>query len=144
MLPEVLFAASSAASSAPREFSEDYIEGLYDRFFEFMEWSSSTPCPVIVNHLNRGSFIALNNSRIFPHDKNIRQGARCNDGGILSLNSYGSRSHIPGDLNVNEIAEKTFTMLKQDSTSFFLMGKTRGHAVNGLFQTQQISSLYGN
>lgn len=108
------------AAKPPRVFSEDYIEGLYGRFFEFAEEGSSDPCPNVIDHFQRGSPSALGNSWIVPHDKIVQQGAKCNDSRVLTLNSFDSLSTIPDALNSNAIARETFSLMKRDSTGFWM------------------------
>lgn len=125
MLTMILLASQIYASEQPRVFSGDYIEGVYGRFFEFTEKRRSAPCPVIIDHFHRGGPSALGNSWIVPHDKISHQGVQCDDGGAMTLNQFDSRSHLPDDLLANEIAEKTFVLMKNDSTGFWMGADAR-------------------
>lgn len=111
---------ASGGAKAPRVFSENYIEGVYGRFFEFSDKGNSAPCPQVIDHFNRGEASALGDSWIIPHGNIVQSGAKCRDGGILVLNSYNESSRMPNALESNPIAEETFTLMKEESTGFWM------------------------
>lgn len=124
MFARVLFAAllvvATEADNGPRVFSDDYVEGLYGRFFEFTYTGNSNPCPHVIDHFERGSPSALGDSWIVEHSNIVQSGINCDDGGSLVLSSYNASSVMPTVLESNEIAKQTFTLMKSDSTGFWM------------------------
>ncbi|PXF40816.1 Desert hedgehog protein A [Gracilariopsis chorda] len=112
--------STASGAKSPRVFSESYIEGVYGRFFEFSDRGNSAPCPQVIDHFNRGEPSALGDSWIIPHGNIVQSGAKCRDGGVLVLNSYNESSAMPKALESNQIAEETFTLMKEESTGFWM------------------------
>ncbi|KAI0563752.1 hypothetical protein FGB62_34g18 [Gracilaria domingensis] len=110
----------SYGAKSPRVFSESYIEGVYGRFFEFSDEGNSAPCPQVIDHYNRGRPGALGDSWIIPHGNIVQSGAQCRDGGVLVLSSFNESSQMPKVLESNRIAEETFTLMKEESTGFWM------------------------
>ena len=116
------FSVIVSANGPNRVFSEDYIEGLYGRIFEFTEKGNSNPCPHVIDHFKRGNANPSGDSWIVPHDQIVMNGAACKDRGVLVLESFGSSSSLPDGIESSSIAKETFQLMRDESTGFW-MGK---------------------
>lgn len=111
-----------SATGPNRVFSENYIEGLYGRIFEFTDKGNSNPCPHVVDHFKRGNANPSGKSWIVPHDQIVMNGAACKDRGVLVLDSFDSSSSLPDGIESSSIAKETFELMRDESTGFW-MGK---------------------
>lgn len=117
--------AKSSGRNDPRLFSEEYVEGLYGRIFEYSSWGNAQPCPRAIDHFNKGLSSPTGTEWIVPHDKIVQDGALCDDSGVLALNSFGRRSKMPTALDKIRIARETFDLMAQDSTGFWMGADSR-------------------
>lgn len=111
---------AAALLNEPRVFSEDFLKGLYGRFFEFAKVPFSNPCPTVINHIYRGEPGMSENSWVVSHDKIFHNEALCGDKGMLVLFPYRTTNEAPLALEANQDAQKTFAMLQNESTGFWM------------------------
>lgn len=121
----VIVDATSAQNQVPRVFSEDFIEGLYGRFFEYTEDGASSPCPRVIDHFNRGFPSASGESWTIPHDRIVQNGVKCDDRGVLTLSPFDSSSTLPDRLKQNPMAVETFNIMRRNSTGFWMGADAR-------------------
>lgn len=118
------FCTVYGAASDDRVFKENFIPGLYGRFFEFSASGQGNPCPRVINHNSRG-FAGDSNTWVLPHKNIIENKAACNDGGSLVLKSSADYSNPPEELSNSPIALQTFELMKADSTGFWFGADSR-------------------
>ena len=116
----LFFLCGVANGNQSRAFSEEYIEGLYGRFFEYNMMAERQPCPRVIDHINKGEASSTLGGWIVPHDKILAGGIKCNDGKNLLLKEFDESSSMPEALASNNIASETFNLMKESSTGFWL------------------------